>query len=205
MLSKKLLFALSIIPTLAFSVPSPVSQQILLSPGVQKNHGIPQTLFDDFDDLAKIVDITNCLQTPEGISYPFQCDSFCGEFPELELLKQWDTAGDLGDSYGYIAISHEKGKERIIIAFAGAYSLANAVIDLSAKPEDYIPLFSGTYSALENCPGCKIHSQIYREWLKTENLIGSAVGEFVMQYILGMRDEHPQDVWEGNSCDCVNS
>lgn len=200
MLSRKLFSVLSILPTLAFSAPS---QQILLSPGVHKNHGIPQTLFDDFDDLAKIVDITNCLQTPEGISYPFQCNSFCREFPELKLLKQWNTDDD--DSYGYIAISHEKGKERIIIAFAGAYSLTDAVIDLSATPEDYVPLFSGADSTLSNCPGCKVHGEVHRKWLKTENLIGSTVSEFVTQYILGMRDEHPQNIWGRGSCDCVNS
>lgn len=196
MLSKKLLSALSIFPILASSAPPPVPQQIILSPEAHKNHGIPQTLFDNFNDLAKIVDITNCLQTPEGISYPFQCNSFCREFPELKLLKQWNTstADDLGDSYGYIAISHEKGKEKIVIAFAGAYSLNNAVIDLSATPEDYIPLSSGVDSALGNCSGCKVHGGIYREWFKTEGLIGSTMSEFVTQYLSGMRDEHPRDI-----------
>lgn len=205
MLSKKLLSALSIFPILAFSAPPPMPQQILLSPGAHGNHGISHTLFDDFNDLAKIVDIANCLQTPEGISYPFQCNSFCREFPELELLKQWNTVDDLGDSYGYIAISHEKGKERIVVAFAGAYSLTNAVIDLSATPEDYIPLFSGTDSALGNYSGCKVHGDVYREWVKTEALIGSTMSEFVAQYISGMRDERLRNIWEINSCDCENS
>lgn len=191
MLSKKLLSALSLFPILAVSASNLASQKVLLSPEAHKNHGIPQALFDDFNDLAKIVDITNCLQTPEGISYPFQCNSFCREFPELKLLKQWNTADDLGDSYGYIAISHEKGKERIVIAFAGTYSLANAVTDLYATPEDYIPLYSGADSTVGNCPGCKVHGDAYREWLKTENLIGSTVSEFATQYITGIKHERP--------------
>lgn len=120
----------------------------------------------------------------------------------MELLKQWNADDE---SYGYIAISHEKGKEKIIIAFAGAYSLTDAVIDLSATPEDYIPLFSVAESAPDSCPGCKVHSEVYRKWLKTENLIGSTVSEFVTQHISGMRDEHPQNILERGSCDWVDS
>lgn len=184
----------SLFPVLAFSAPHSTSHQVLLSPETHKSHGISQTLFNELNDLAKIVDITNCLQTPESISYPFECNSFCREFPGLKLLKQWNTADDLGDSYGYIAISHEGGKERIIIAFAGAYGLANAIVDISATPGDYLPLFSGVGSSLNSCPGCKVHGDLHKEWLNTEELIGATVGELVTQYILGMREEHLQNI-----------
>lgn len=194
MLPKMILSALSLFPVLAFSAPSPASHQIILSPEIYNSHGISKALFDDFNDLAKIVDITNCLQTSEGISYPFECNSFCKEFPELKLLKQWNTADDLGDSYGFIAISHQKGKERIVIAFAGTYSLGNAIIDLSATPENYVLLSSGIGGALENCPGCKVHGDFHKEWLKTGELIGATVGELVTQYILGMKGEHSKNM-----------
>lgn len=185
MLSRDIFSVLLCFPLLAVSAPSPAFHQIPLLPEVHRSNGISQELFKDLNDLAKIVDVTNCLQTPEGISYPFECNSFCREFPGLKLLKQWNTKDDLADSSGYIAISHEKGGEKVIIAFAGTYSFTDAVIDLAATPEDYMPLFSG--SNLNACPGCKVHGGFYREWLKTEELIGDTVRELVAQYIIGMR------------------
>ena len=45
----------------------------------------------------------------------------------------------LPDSCGYIAVDHDPSKRRIIVAFRGTYSLANAIVDLSTLPQPYAP------------------------------------------------------------------
>lgn len=170
-------------PLVALAAPFPSSKQILL--GSQGNiekaspvnyefsarlpalsPGISKSLFDEFVELAKVVDITNCAGSIEGITYPFQCNSFCREFPGLELVKQWNTNDDLADqgegTRGYVAVDHDGRK--IFVAIAGGYSSSP-----TAETVDYKHV----------CPGCKVHKGFHKEWVKAEE----AIKELVKQYV----------------------
>lgn len=95
-------------------------------------------LFSELEELARIVDISYCVGlTSLGIKKPFSCLSRCSDFPKFELITAWNTGPLLSDSCGYVALDH--GKERIIVAFRGTYSLANTIADLSTVPQEYAP------------------------------------------------------------------
>ncbi|KKY29031.1 putative extracellular triacylglycerol [Phaeomoniella chlamydospora] len=99
---------------------------------------ITPELFDELEELARIVDITYCVGSI-GIQKPFKCASRCHEFEGFELVDQWNTGILMSDSCGYIAISHPPFAKRIIVAFRGTYSIANTVVDLSTNPAEYLP------------------------------------------------------------------
>ena len=49
---------------------------------------ISQELFDELEELSRIVDIAYCVGTLNtGIEPPFQCLSYCRDFPTFELVK----------------------------------------------------------------------------------------------------------------------
>lgn len=55
---------------------------------VPKNQAISQELFDELEELSRIVDIAYCVGTlNSGIESPFQCLSFCKDFPKFELVR----------------------------------------------------------------------------------------------------------------------
>ncbi|KAI5842476.1 Alpha/Beta hydrolase protein, partial [Morchella snyderi] len=161
--------ALLCLPLAVLAAPFPSSQQIPLDTqsklekaGPLSYHstgrfpiripGISKSLFDEFNDHAKIADIANCVESLEEIVYPFECDSFCKEFPRLELVMQWNTNDDglaeLGeDIHGYIAADHD-GK-KIFVTMAGSHS-----ISLTPETVDYD----------HACPGCKVHESFHQEW-----------------------------------------
>lgn len=102
------------------------------------NRDLSVELFTELEELARIVDISYCVGlTSFGISKPFRCLSRCSEFPNFELVTTWNTGPLLSDSCGYIALDH--GKQRVIVAFRGTYSVANTVVDLSTVPQVYEP------------------------------------------------------------------
>ncbi|KAK1823132.1 hypothetical protein LTR12_002435 [Friedmanniomyces endolithicus] len=137
------------------------------------------TLFAELEELARIVDISYCVSPPSlGILPPFRCLSHCKEFPKFSLVTTWNTGPLLSDSCGYIALDH--GKERIIVAFRGTYSIANTVVDLSTIPQAYVP-YPGSGSGdgddggdggdEPKCEGCKVHMGFHTAWLITSKLI----------------------------------
>ncbi|KAK3718847.1 hypothetical protein LTR37_004763 [Vermiconidia calcicola] len=102
------------------------------------NRTVSAILFAELEELARIVDISYCVGlTGLGIIKPFQCLSRCSDFPSFELVTTWLTGPLLSDSCGYIALDH--GKQRIIVAFRGTYSIASTVVDLSTVPQEYVP------------------------------------------------------------------
>lgn len=157
----------------------------------QSNRTVSADLFADLEEFARIVDITYCVGlTSIGISKPFNCLSRCSDFPAFELVKTWNTGPLLSDSCGYIALDH--GKNRVIVAFRGTYSVANTVVDLSTIPQKYVP-YSGdgeggeerldaadetvksAYDGLgrggpmdnsnqSKCGNCTVHMGFYRAW-----------------------------------------
>ncbi|KAK4546205.1 hypothetical protein LTR36_002342 [Oleoguttula mirabilis] len=111
--------------------------QAPLSPA-GNGRSISVALFSELEELARIVDISYCVGlTSLGIIKPFTCLSRCSDFPKFELITAWNTGPLLSDSCGYVALDH--GKERIIVAFRGTYSLANTIADLSTVPQEYAP------------------------------------------------------------------
>lgn len=179
--------ALLCLPLVALASPLPSSQQIPLDAQSKLEKagplsyqstgrfptripGISKSLFDEFNDLAKISDIANCVESPEGIEYPFKCNSFCKEFQGLELVMQWNTNDDglaeLGeDTHGYIAADHD-GK-KIFVTMAGSRSTS-----LTTETVDYD----------HACPGCKVHEGFHKGW---EALKGP-IKQVVKQYFEGM-------------------
>ncbi|KAK5124048.1 hypothetical protein LTR85_002245 [Meristemomyces frigidus] len=109
-----------------------------LLPPVNNGRNISVALFSELEELARIVDISYCVGlTSLGITRPFTCLSRCSDFPRFELITAWNTGPLLSDSCGYVALDH--GKERIIVAFRGTYSLTNTIADLSTVPQEYAP------------------------------------------------------------------
>ncbi|TGZ78362.1 alpha/beta-hydrolase [Ascodesmis nigricans] len=144
------------------------------------NATVSQRLFDELEELARIVDIAYCVGTMNsGITNPFQCLSFCKDFPDFELIQTWNTGLTLSDSCGYIALDHSPTHPRIIIAFRGTYSLTNALIDLSAGQQEYLPYPSDGHSlpVADKCSGCVVHQGFLESWSQTEKLISPVIEE----------------------------
>ncbi|KAJ5534942.1 hypothetical protein N7527_001196 [Penicillium freii] len=154
-----------------------------------KKH-VSTDLFNSLEELSRLVDISYCVGTT-GVQQPFQCLSRCIEFPELELVTTWNTGVLLSDSCGYIALSHTPTAKQIILAFRGTYSLTNAIIDLSAYPQAYIPYPDPDEStpttttpipAGTHCENCTVHAGFMRSWLHTRTEIIPAISVLRQKY-----------------------
>ena len=163
------------------------------------NHNISETLFNDLEELSRIVDISYCVgATGTGIQKPFLCASRCQDFPDFELLTTWNTGPLISDSCGYITLSHPPSPPRIIIAFRGTYSVANTIIDLSTIPQEYVP-YPGEEDDDENerrgglgkravnpqkakCTGCTVHAGFMTSWRHTRAEILPHLKEVIERY-----------------------
>ena len=168
----------------AFSRALPNNHQVPVAPLLRhatSNRTVSPALFEELEELARIVDISYCVGlTSLGISKPFQCLSRCKDFPSFELVTTWNTGPMLSDSCGYIALDH--GKQRVIVAFRGTYSIANTVVDLSTVPQEYIPYpdddeegeadeAKSTAATATKCNNCTVHMGFHRAWMHTRNRI----------------------------------
>ncbi|KAL8767455.1 MAG: hypothetical protein Q9209_006041 [Squamulea sp. 1 TL-2023] len=160
-------------------------------------------LFNDLEELSRIVDIAYCVGTAGlGIQKPFLCASRCQDFKNFELVKTWNTGPLFSDSCGYIALSHPPSAPRIIIAFRGTYSIANTIIDLSTVPQKYVP-YPGTDDdedgwnesesqphqlarsvdpADSKCDNCTVHAGFMASWRHTRPQIMAHLERLVIQY-----------------------
>jgi len=79
----------------------------------------------------------------------------------------------MSDSCGYIALSHDLANPRIIVAFRGTYSIANTVVDLSTKPQEYAPYPGETdeSSSAPKCIDCTVHTGFYASWNVTSPVV----------------------------------
>ncbi|KAL2828656.1 Alpha/Beta hydrolase protein [Aspergillus cavernicola] len=149
---------------------------------------ISPDLFNSLGELARIVDISYCIGTT-GVQKPFQCLSHCRELKGFELITTWHTGPLLVDSCGYIALSHPPSPKRIIVAFRGTYSLANAIIDLSAYPQEYVPYPAGNDTDSDDndkqpkCSNCSVHAGFMSAWRNTRSTI--------LETISSARDQYP--------------
>jgi len=166
-------------------------QKVLLSPpenSILGEHGgrsISAKLFAELEELSRVVDIAYCVgATGLGIQKPFSCLGRCGDFPNFELVKTWNTGPLLSDSCGYIALSHPPSPARIIVAFRGTYSLANTIADLSTIPQEYEPYPGGddTPGHLPKCENCTVHMGFFRSWENTKDSILPALEEVKTLY-----------------------
>ncbi|KAI4128104.1 MAG: hypothetical protein LQ338_002889 [Usnochroma carphineum] len=154
----------------------------------QATKNVTVELFNDLEELSRVVDIAYCVGTAGlGIQKPFLCASRCQDFKHFELVKTWNTGLLLSDSCGYIALSHPPSAPRIIVAFRGTYSVANTIIDLSTVPQEYVPypgdaddeqheddardwwkLPSPSFNAEgTKCDGCMVHAGFMAAWRHT--------------------------------------
>ncbi|KAJ5615444.1 hypothetical protein N7537_000558 [Penicillium hordei] len=176
-----------------------------------KKH-VSTDLFNSLEELSRLVDISYCVGTT-GVQQPFQCLSRCIEFPDLELVtvshlqalistrhtptnqtqptpQTWNTGVLLSDSCGYIALSHTPTAKQIILAFRGTYSITNAIIDLSAYPQAYIPYpdpDENTTTTIPipagpHCKNCTVHAGFMRSWLHTRTEILPAMSVLRQKY-----------------------
>ncbi|KAL4875572.1 Alpha/Beta hydrolase protein [Aspergillus karnatakaensis] len=91
----------------------------------------------------------------------------------------------LSDSSGYIALSHPPSPKRIIVSFRGTYSIANAIVDLSAYPQEYVPYPVGndTDDDTPKCTNCFVHMGFMNAWRATRTK--------VLETIEAVRDQYP--------------
>ncbi|KAL8658133.1 MAG: hypothetical protein Q9226_001252 [Calogaya cf. arnoldii] len=174
--------------------------QVPLSVPDSAGRNISIELFDDLEELSRIVDIAYCVGTAGlGIQKPFLCASRCQDFKSFELVKTWNTGPLLSDSCGYIALSHPPSAPRIIVAFRGTYSIANAIIDLSTLPQKYVPYPGSTQAedgsksrqnllsrsvnpASSRCDNCTVHAGFMRSWRHTRPQIIDLLENLLILY-----------------------
>jgi len=79
----------------------------------------------------------------------------------------------MSDSCGYIAVDHDVNNPRVIVAFRGTYSIANTVVDLSTKPQEYAPYPGETDPTrpAPRCMNCTVHTGFYSSWNITSPVI----------------------------------
>jgi len=163
---------------LTFALPTTTTQQHPLvgndHPSLQ-NYTITPSLFASLSTLARIVDISYCVGLT-GITAPFSCLSHCSSFPTFALITTFNTGPLLSDSCGYIAYDHSATDPRIIVAFRGTYSFANTIVDLSTKPQQYVPyigenITDSSASTPQACPNCTVHSGFLTSWHNTRDLV----------------------------------
>lgn len=180
-------FLLAVLGSLGFAFGS--LQTPLLRYNDDASRTVSATLFADLEELSRVVDISYCVGlTSFGISKPFSCLSRCSDFPQFELVTTWNTGLLLADSCGYIALDH--AKERVVLAFRGTYSIANAIIDLSTVPQEYVPypgsgddeLTVNTPSPQRKCTNCTVHMGFYRSWQVTRKEILPQVQQQLLLY-----------------------
>ncbi|KAK6362772.1 hypothetical protein TWF730_000227 [Orbilia blumenaviensis] len=165
----------------------------------QPHTHISPSLFNDFEELSRIVDITYCIGTPSpGIQPPFICPSHCSQFPSFQLVQSWNTGPLMSDSCGYIALSHPPARKRVVVAFRGTYSVANALVDLSTGRQEYVPYPpSGNKTGMENkmeeneddgddgkvkCEGCWAHAGFLESWRVASVVVVPIVDELLKQW-----------------------
>jgi hypothetical protein len=77
--------------TLLLALPAlPCAERLVLGPQHSSSNGrnVSLQLFNELEELARIVDITYCVGFPGvGIHKPFTCLGRCEEFPNFELVK----------------------------------------------------------------------------------------------------------------------
>jgi len=186
------LSALVLLGQLVCAISQP-AQEPLLRHSDAFGRNISVALFSELEEFARIVDISYCVGlASSGISKPFTCLSRCADFPSFELVSAWNTGPLLSDSCGYVALDH--GKQRIIVAFRGTYSIANTVVDLSTVPQKYVPypgeddddddasesILGGLPKrAGPECTNCTVHWGFQTSWKNTRKEILRYVQENV--------------------------
>lgn len=88
----------------------------------------------------------------------------------------------MSDSCGYLALDHSPQRPRIILAFRGTYSIANAVVDLSTVPQEYVPYPAGSGGSTPKCNNCTVHMGFYESWRVTSKTTNSELEALVTSY-----------------------
>jgi pimeloyl-ACP methyl ester carboxylesterase len=188
---RQLAYILLYLATLAFAEPrrpQPLSSADYQAPAPP---GVSTTLFASLERLARLVDISYCIGNT-GVSKPFACLSRCDEFPNVTLAMTWSTGMFMKDSCGYVAVDeggeylNEDGSSKpgaIIVAFRGTYSVANTVVDLSTKPQEYVS-YPSPEGQSRPCTNCTVHSGFFGAW--------ECEKDEVIAQLIKLRLKHPK-------------
>ncbi|KAI1487221.1 Alpha/Beta hydrolase protein [Biscogniauxia mediterranea] len=185
-------------------------QPLLQDNGDVTPSNISVGLFASLERFARLVDIAYCVGT-SGITKPFNCASWCKDFPTLSLVTTWNTGILMSDSCGYIAVDHgaqqqppssptsashasnggggSEGKGAILIAFRGTYSIANTIVDLSTVPQEYMPYPApddGSYrppkEPKHTCNNCTVHMGFMMSWRNARKDVLPALKPLLEKY-----------------------
>ncbi|KAK2768830.1 hypothetical protein FQN54_000690 [Arachnomyces sp. PD_36] len=165
----------------------PQLQQPLNSNGLKSSSSdepgrrVSAQLFWSLEELSRLADIAYCVGST-GIRKPFSCSNHCDDFRGFELVTSWHTGPLLSDSCGYIALSHVPGQNRIVIAFRGSYSITNAIVDLSAVPQVYVPYPGAGDEPSEKCDNCTVHAGFMASWENAKEKILPHLSSLVADY-----------------------
>ena len=85
--SAHLLSLIALLNTASALFTKPLTQAPL-SDEHNKPSSISPDLFDSLTSFAQIVDIAYCVST-SGIAQPFECLSWCTQYPHFELIEAW--------------------------------------------------------------------------------------------------------------------
>lgn len=100
--------------------------------------------------------------------------------------QTWNTGPLLADGCGYIALSHSPSAPRVIVAFRGTYSIANAIIDLSTIPQDYVPYSDEKVDQQNkdetNCHKCMVHAGFMTSWRVTRTQMLGTLEHLIKQH-----------------------
>lgn len=185
--------------------PAPLSEQqpILrpkpfspISDNNTNNHAISPGLFTVLEELARVTDIAYCVGPASTISTPFTCASRCSDFPAFELLNTFSASSPLPlldeSATGYLAYDHNPTQPRIVLAFRGTYSIADAVADLGTIPQAYSSYPSDDPNDKRNstrvndtstdCKNCTVHSGFHASYLATRASLLPALSQALQSH-----------------------
>ncbi|KAH3671466.1 hypothetical protein WICMUC_004598 [Wickerhamomyces mucosus] len=127
---------------------------------------VSSALYWDLVKYAHLIDISYCISRISKIHYPFECDNSCSDFPNTELVYQWNSDDlnfrNLIDEFstsGYIALNHDWKK--LLIVIRGTRSFKDSIVDLNSDLVSYG----------DDQDGLRVHKGFYCSYLKTWNEI----------------------------------
>lgn len=117
-----------------------------------------------------------CISPISDIESPFCCENGCDQFPNMEIVDQWNT-NDINiiprsfETSGYIAV--DKVTKKLFIVLRGTRSFKDSIIDISADMVDYVVTYTNpdknsfNFGCELTTGGCKVHRGFYESFKKT--------------------------------------
>nr|CDX09926.1 lipase [Yarrowia yakushimensis] len=95
----------------------------------------------------------------QGIEYPFSCDSYCGDYPGMELIAEFGPKDIIDFSVsGFFSVDHTR--KEIWHVFRGTVSLTDAVSDVRLDTQP----FDAWGPNHPNCSDCQAHAGFLKSY-----------------------------------------